>query len=82
MVKPGGFLVYSVCSLQPEEGDAVVDAVLAQAPHLARVAIAPEAVDGAAELVAANGALRTLPCHWAERGGMDGFYGVLLRRGA
>jgi 16S rRNA (cytosine967-C5)-methyltransferase len=82
MVKPGGFLVYSVCSLQPEEGDAVVNAVLGQVPALSRMPIPAEAVSGASELLAPNGALRTLPCHWADRGGMDGFYAVLLRRAA
>jgi 16S rRNA (cytosine967-C5)-methyltransferase len=80
MVKPGGFVVYSVCSLQPEESDAVVDAVLGQNQRLARVPISAEAVGGASEFLTTAGALRTLPCHWAERGGMDGFYAVLLRR--
>ena len=37
--------------------------------------------DGQATDAARNaGELRTLPCHWAARGGMDGFYGALLRR--
>jgi 16S rRNA (cytosine967-C5)-methyltransferase len=80
MVKPGGFLVYSVCSLQPEEGDAVVDAVLAQVSTLSRAPISPDAVNGASELLTPNGALRSFPCHWADRGGMDGFYAVLLKR--
>jgi 16S rRNA (cytosine967-C5)-methyltransferase len=82
MVKPGGLVLYSVCSLQPEEGDAVVDAVLAEDARLARVPISPEAVSGADQLLTPGGALRTLPCHWAQQGGMDGFYAALLRREA
>jgi 16S rRNA (cytosine967-C5)-methyltransferase len=26
------------------------------------------------------GDLRTLPCHWADKGGMDGFYAARLKR--
>ncbi|MGQ0590707.1 MAG: RsmB/NOP family class I SAM-dependent RNA methyltransferase [Sphingosinicella sp.] len=34
-LKPGGALVYSVCSLEPEEGEAVADAFLAVRPDFA-----------------------------------------------
>jgi 16S rRNA (cytosine967-C5)-methyltransferase len=36
-LKPGGSLVYSVCSLEPEEGEAVADAFLARATGFERV---------------------------------------------
>ena len=32
-----------------------------------------------ADFVTAEGDLRTLPCHWPERGGIDGFYVARLR---
>jgi 16S rRNA (cytosine967-C5)-methyltransferase len=32
------------------------------------------------EFVSADGDLRTLPCHLAGDGGMDGFYAARLRR--
>jgi 16S rRNA (cytosine967-C5)-methyltransferase len=32
------------------------------------------------ELITPDGDLRTLPCHLAEQGGMDGFYAARLRR--
>jgi len=35
-LKPGGELVYSVCSLEPEEGEAVADAFLAARPDYTR----------------------------------------------
>jgi len=35
-LKPGGALVYSVCSLEPEEGEAVADAFLQARPNFAR----------------------------------------------
>ena len=37
-------------------------------------------IPGAAEFLAADGTLRTLPCHWNERGGLDGFYVARFRR--
>ncbi|MCS6854788.1 MAG: methyltransferase domain-containing protein [Elioraea sp.] len=72
LLRPGGRLVYAVCSLQREEGEEVV----AEAPALGLVPdpICPEEVPGLAEAVTPAGHLRTLPCHWAERGGLDGFF--------
>ena len=80
MVKPGGLLVYAVCSLQPEEGPARIAALLAGGAPTTRVPVAPGELDGLEELVTPEGDLRTLPCHLAEAGGMDGFYACRLRR--
>lgn len=79
MVRPGGYVLYSVCSLQPEERRAVVDAALAATPALTRVPI-PAAAVGDPALLDAAGDLRTLPAHWPDRGGLDGFYGALLQK--
>lgn len=67
-LKPGGTLVYAVCSMEPEEGEA-------QAP---KVALAPAPVT-AEELPAglaptAEGWLRTDPGMLAGEGGLDGFF--------
>ncbi len=84
-LRPGGVLVYAVCSLQPEEGPAQVASLLGRTPGLARRPVRPAelgADTGAvAPLVTLEGDLRTLPCHWAERGGLDGFYAARLVRG-
>ena len=77
MVKPGGVILYSVCSLQPEEGPGVAATI---ADKTTRLAISPDALGGLAQLLTPEGELRTLPCHLAENGGMDGFYGALFRR--
>ncbi|MFO1190096.1 MAG: RsmB/NOP family class I SAM-dependent RNA methyltransferase [Alphaproteobacteria bacterium] len=79
MVEPGGVMVYSVCSLEPEEGIAQADRFLACHPGWQRVPIQPDEIGGLAELVTPDGDLRTLPCHMAEAGGMDGFFAVRLR---
>ena len=39
-----------------------------------------EELHGLSELVTPEGDLRSLPCHLAELGGMDGFYACRLRR--
>ena len=80
MLAPGGTLVWSVCSLEPEEGPERIAALLERAPGLERVAITAGEIGGLSELVTAAGDLRTLPCHLADRGGLDGFFVARLRR--
>ncbi|KAF0118685.1 MAG: 16S rRNA (cytosine967-C5)-methyltransferase [Rhodospirillaceae bacterium] len=79
MLKPGGVLVYSVCSLESAEGPERIAAALADGLPLAR---APNVGAPAmlAPFLTAAGALRTLPCQWAEIGGMDAFYAERLVR--
>jgi len=81
MVKPGGTLLYCVCSLAREEGEDVIAAFLTDHSGFARSPIAPVEVVGETFLTP-DGDLRTLPCHWADRGGLDGFYACRLRRTA
>ncbi len=80
MTKPGGVIVYAVCSLQPEEGPGRIAALLARGAPVARIPIEAPEIGGLAELLTPEGELRSLPCHLAERGGMDGFYACRLRR--
>lgn len=80
MLPPGGLLVYSVCSLQPEEGPAVIEAFLEQNPDMRREPIAASETGLLDIIPTAEGDLRTLPCDLASSGGMDGFYIARLRR--
>ena len=80
MVRPGGLLVYAVCSLELEEGPARVASLLAAGAPVKRRPLAASELNGLAELISAEGDLRTLPCHLAERGGLDGFYACRLER--
>ncbi len=69
MLKPGGRLIYSVCSLQPEEGAARLAASgLHPAPFSAG------AIPGLGAAIGADGFLRTHPGMWPDIGGMDGFF--------
>lgn len=71
LVKPGGRLVYATCSLEPEENEGVVAALLASRSDFAidRPRDFPLPLDD-------DGFLRCLP----HRGGTDGFTAVRLRR--
>lgn len=74
MLKPGGTLVYCVCSLQPEEGEHQAKAALARHASLKRISVTPEEVGGLSEAITRDGDLRTLPSMLSEKGGMDGFF--------
>ena len=78
LVRAGGTIVYSTCSLQPEEGPDRIVAALKRHPSLARVPIRPEELFGFKELVTQEGDLRSLPSHLAQLGGIDGFYAARL----
>ena len=71
-LKPGGRLVYCVCSLEPEEGEHQVAALLARRTDVSLVPIDPGKVGAPAAGLRADGTLRILPHH--REGGTDGFY--------
>ena len=77
-VRPGGRLVYSVCSLEPEEGEAQVDALLRARPDFRLDPIAPGAGGAPVASHAGGGVLRILPHHLP--GGTDGFFAARLVR--
>ncbi len=80
MVAPGGTLLFAVCSLEPEEGVEQIEDFLGRNVQFQRKPVAAGDVFGLNELVSAEGDLRTLPCHLANQGGMDGFYAARLVR--
>jgi 16S rRNA (cytosine967-C5)-methyltransferase len=75
LLRPGGRLIYAVCSLQPEEG----------APRLAAAGLRPDPFrktecTGLPEAITSDGYLHTHPGMWRDRGGMDGFFAARLVR--
>ncbi len=78
-VKPGGRLIYCVCSLEPEEGEAQVRGFLKRHPDFANAPADPAACAAPVASLTADGSLRILPHHLA--GGMDGFFVSRLARG-
>ena len=78
-LKPGGLLVYAVCSLQEDEGPARIEALLGREPRLHRVPVQLAELPGLEAAITKEGDVRTLPSMWPERGGLDGFYIARLR---
>ncbi len=80
MVKPGGLLIYCVCSLQPEEGPDQIDKFLLAHPEFTRQSIAADEPGMMPEFITPDGDVRTLPSHMADQGGIDGFYIARLQK--
>lgn len=83
-VKPGGVIVYCTCSLEPEEGAAQIDALLARSDAFQRMPIDATEVPGLEGSITPAGDLRTLPGALENENpqlsGLDGFYVARLRR--
>ena len=81
-LKPGGTLIYATCSLQPEEGEEMIAAILPGAkgscagPNYSRTGwyIRPSIGD--------RGTIRIVPSDYAAIGGVDGFYIARLKSAA
>ena len=70
-----GVLVYSTCTLLPEENEAVVESFLRESPEF-ELASVPEAPEEVRELMDADGLLRC----WPHRHDTDGFFAARLER--
>jgi 16S rRNA (cytosine967-C5)-methyltransferase len=77
-VRPGGRLIYSTCSSEPEENDAVVAQFLRSNDRFAAVDlnVEPAAHVALRPVLDETGVLRTLP----DKHGLEAFYGAVLRR--
>jgi 16S rRNA (cytosine967-C5)-methyltransferase len=78
-LKPGGTLVYSVCSLEPEEGEAVVEDFLCRRSDFRILPIGGQEIPSAFAPDEA-GRLRILPGAFADEGGADGFFITRMTR--
>ena len=79
VLKPGGRLIYCTCSLLPDEGE---DQIAAALKRHAGLSVDSDALRTSwldeRWLVPGLG-LRIRPDHWADRGGIDGFFITALR---
>jgi 16S rRNA (cytosine967-C5)-methyltransferase len=73
LVRPGGVIVYAVCSLAPQEGPDVVRGFIARHPEFALER--PQAAQ-LAPWLQNDGTMATSP----ERGALDGFFAARMRR--
>ena len=77
LLKPGGRLIYCVCSLEAGEGEEQLEWVRANLPELEAAAITPSDLDGWDGPVTPQGALRLTPAlalPGGVAGGLDGFF--------
>lgn len=79
LLKPGGRLAYSTCSLLIDEGEEQVRDAVARHPSLAvdLTALRLPGIDP--DWISETG-LRTFPHYMAELGGLDGFFVTLFRK--
>jgi 16S rRNA (cytosine967-C5)-methyltransferase len=77
LVRPGGRLVYAVCTVTPEETDRQVAAFLARHPAFRLQSLATVVPEPWRELLDDRGCLRS----WPHRHGLDGFFAARFVRG-
>jgi 16S rRNA (cytosine967-C5)-methyltransferase len=76
MVRPGGILLYSTCSLEEDENEAVAEEFLKEHASFDQVRLVNgQTVNSLANLATASGAIRT----WPHRHDVDGFFVIMFR---
>jgi 16S rRNA (cytosine967-C5)-methyltransferase len=79
ILRQGGRLIYSVCSLQSEEGaPRIAEAI--RSGRLRHDPFRPDELAVLPEALTPDGFLRTHPGLWPDRGSMDGFFAARLIR--
>lgn len=84
LVEAGGLLVYCTCSLEAEEGENQIAALLRRNPDFRREPIVAGEFGIPPEFINEAGELRTFPDFWPDddprQAGVDGFFASRLRR--
>jgi 16S rRNA (cytosine967-C5)-methyltransferase len=78
LLRPGGLLVYSTCSIEPEETESVIDEFCESHPEFRRESVAPWLPPAGLPFVTPRGDLSTM----TNRHKMDAFFAARLRRTA
>ena len=78
-VRPGGYLLYATCSLEPEEGEEQIGRFLGERMDYAIDRVLPDELPNGM-VAASQGWLRTLPGTMADAGGCDGFFIARMMR--
>ena len=79
-VKPGGKLVFSTCSIAPDEGENIISSFLVENSdyYVEKIDIDLLALDDS--LIDHIGGFRVSPDYLSEIGGVDGFYIAVLKK--
>lgn len=73
---PGGLMVYAVCSMEPEENEAVIDGFLQKHQEFVIHKPDPRPIENIEDLLTRDGFFKSTP----HRDGMDGFFAAILRK--
>ena len=74
-LRAGGRMVYATCSLQPEEGEDIISAIIDGANGQYKIdPITPDQAGIFARSITDNGCIRILPNDYCDIGGVDGFF--------
>ncbi len=76
LLKPGGVLVYTTCTISSEENETTLASFLSEHPHFYLESARPYLPPACGNMVVRAGALQT----WPHRHGVDGFFAARLRR--
>lgn len=79
-LKPGGLLLYAVCSLAPAEGETQVREFLSENAGFSLRPLGKALPPQLADISTAAGYIRVLPQHLSSMGGADGFFIALLQK--
>lgn len=86
LIREGGIVLFSNCSLDPSEGEELIAAFLADTPEAELDPIRPREAPGIAPFITAQATLRTTPAGLdmgsPSLSGLDGFYAARLRKRA
>ena len=74
MLKSGGILIYSVCSLEKEEGENQIVDFIKKNSRFIIDPIKESEIDITKKAITKEGFIKTLPFFNSEEGGMDGFF--------
>ena len=73
LVRDGGTIIYSVCSMERSEGAGQIETLLERNPDVAIDAIASDELPGFETCINQRAGFRR-PAHLSDQGGVDGFF--------
>ncbi|MCT4575122.1 MAG: 16S rRNA (cytosine(967)-C(5))-methyltransferase RsmB [Alphaproteobacteria bacterium] len=80
LLKVGGTMVYSTCSLQKEEGEEQIKNFLDSNKNFELLPVKPEEVEGLSSIINKEGMIRIIPSDINEHISSDGFFIARLKR--
>lgn len=80
MIRPGGTLLYCVCSLEREEGEDQIRLFLEDHDDFTIDPVSAQEIGGLDEAITQDGMVRTLPSQGSDWGGLEGFFIARLKK--